>query len=82
LLPPLQSVPRSLLPQLLHRLVVVAAAAVDMAEAADTVEVDMAEVDMAEVDMAVLWPVDTVWVVGTALVEAFTAGWVEAPVAR
>ena len=70
--------PRSLLPQLLHRLVVVvAAAAVDMAEAADTVEVDM-----AEVDMAVLWPVDTVWVVGTALVEAFTAGWVEAPVAR
>jgi hypothetical protein len=79
-------VPRSLLPQLLHRLVV-AAAAVDMAEAADTVEadmaeVDMAEVDMAEVDMAVLWPVDTVWVVGTALVEAFTAGWVEAPVAR
>jgi hypothetical protein len=76
-------VPRSLLPQLLHRLVVVvAAAAVDMAEAADTVEVDMAEVDMAEVDMAVLWPVDTVWVVGTALVEAFTAGWVEAPVAR
>jgi hypothetical protein len=81
LLPPLQSVPRSLLPQLLHRLVV-AAAAVDMAEAADTVEADMAEVDMAEVDMAVLWPVDTVWVVGTALVEAFTAGWVEAPVAR
>ncbi|HEU4357342.1 MAG TPA: hypothetical protein VFR54_02715 [Xanthobacteraceae bacterium] len=70
--------PRSLLPQLLHRLVVVAAAAaVDMAEAADTVEVDM-----AEVDMAVGWPVDTVWVVGTALVEAFTAGWVEAPVAR
>jgi hypothetical protein len=82
LLPPLQSVPRSLLPQLLHRLVVVAAAAVDMAEAADTVEVDMAEVDMAEVDMAVLWPVDTVWVVGTALVEAFTAGWVEASVVR
>jgi hypothetical protein len=65
------------LPQLLHRLVGVVAVAVDMAEAADTVEVDM-----AEVDMAVLWPVDTVWVVGTALVEAFTAGWVEAPVAR
>jgi hypothetical protein len=75
--PPPQSVPWSLLPQLLHRLVVVVAAAVDMAEAAD-----MVEVDMAEVDMAVLWPVDTVWVVGTALVEAFTAGWVEAPVAR
>jgi hypothetical protein len=69
-------VPRSLLPQLLHRLVVVVAAAGDMAEA------DTVEVDMAEVDMAVLWPVDTVWVVGTALVEAFTAGWVEAPVAR
>jgi hypothetical protein len=70
--PPPQSVPWSLLPQLLHRLVVVVAAAVDMAEAAD----------MVEVDMAVLWPVDTVWVVGTALVEAFTAGWVEAAVAR
>jgi hypothetical protein len=54
----------------LHRLVV--AAAVDMAEAADT----------AEVDMAVLWPVDTVWVVGAALLEAFTAGWVEASVVR
>jgi hypothetical protein len=65
------------LPQLLHRLVGVVAVAVDMAEAAD-----MVEVDMAEVDMAVLWPVDTVWVVGTALVEAFTAGWVEASVAR
>jgi hypothetical protein len=46
------------LPQLLHRLVGVVAVAVDMAEAADMVEVDMAEV------------------------EAFTAGWVEAPVAR
>ena len=63
--PPPQSVPRSLLPQLLHRLVVVAA-----------VE------DTVEVDMAVVWLVDTVWVVGTALVEAFTAGWVEASVAR
>jgi hypothetical protein len=61
------------LPQLLHRLVV---EVVDMA-GADTVEVDT-----VEVDMAVLWPVDTVWVVGTALVEAFTAGWVEASVAR
>jgi hypothetical protein len=39
-------------------------------------------VDMAGADMAVLWPGDTVWVVGTALVEAFTAGWVEASVAR
>jgi hypothetical protein len=74
-------VPRSLLPQLLHWLVV-AVAAVDMAEAADTVEVDMAEADTAEVDMVGLWPVDTVWVVDTALVEAFTAVWVEAPVAR
>jgi hypothetical protein len=64
------------LPQLLHRLVAAAAAAGDMAEA------DMVEADMAEVDMAVLWPVDTVWVVGTALLEAFTAGWVEASVVR
>jgi len=75
--PPPQSAPRSLLPQLLHRLVVVVAAVeveveVDMA-GADTVEVDMAGADTVEVDMAVLWPVDTVWV-GTALVEAFTAG--------
>jgi hypothetical protein len=62
----------------LHRLVLVVG---DTAEA-DTAEVDMAEVGMAEVDMAVLWPVDTVWVAGTALVEAFTAGSVEAPVAR
>jgi hypothetical protein len=66
------------LPQLLHRLVV---EVVDMA-GADTVEVDMAGADTVEVDMAVPWPVDTVWVVGTALVEAFTAGWVEASVAR
>jgi len=56
------------LPQLLHRLVVEV--------------VDMAGADTVEVDMAVPWPVDTVWVVGTALVEAFTAGWVEASVAR
>ena len=65
--------PQSLLPQLLHRLVllVVAVAVVDMA-AADTVGVDM----------AVLWPVATAWVAGTALVEAFTAGWVEVSVAR
>jgi hypothetical protein len=58
------------LPRLSHRLVVVA------------VVVDMAGADTAEADMAVVWPVDTVWVVGTALVEAFTAGWVEASVAR
>jgi len=66
-------VPQSLLPQLLHRLVlvVVAVAVVDMA-AADTVGVDM----------AVLWPVATAWVAGTALLEAFTAGWVEVSVAR
>jgi hypothetical protein len=64
---------RSLLPQLLHRLVVVEV---------DMVEADTVEVDTVEVDMAVLWPVDTVWVVGTALVEAFTAGWEEASVAR
>ncbi len=65
--------PQSLLPQLLHRLVlvVVAVAVVDMA-AADTVGVDM----------AVLWPVATAWVAGTALLEAFTAGWVEVSVAR
>ena len=63
--------PRSLLPQLLHRLVVVVVVVEDMAGA-----------DTVGVDMAVLWPVDTVWVVGTALVEAFTAGWVEASVAR
>ena len=75
MLPPLQSVPRSLLPQLLHRLVLVVVA-VDMA-GADTVEVDM-----GGVDMAVLWPVATAWVAGTALVEAFTAGWVEVSVAR
>jgi hypothetical protein len=62
------------LPQLLHRLAVVVV--VDMAGA------DTAGADTVEVDMAVLWPVDTVWVVGTALVEAFTAGWVEASVAR
>ena len=68
--------PRSLLPQLLRRLVVVVVVVVDMA-GADTVGVDM-----AGADMAVLWPGDTVWVVGTALVEAFTAGWVEASVAR
>ena len=73
--------PRSLLPQLLHRLVVAVVVEADMAEA-DTAEVDMAEADTVEVDMAVLWPVDTVWVVGTALLEAFTAGWVEASVAR
>ena len=48
----------------------------------DMAEADTVEVDMAEVDTAVLWPVDTVWVVGTALPEAFTAGWVEASVAR
>jgi len=45
----------------------------------DTAEAGTAEVDTAEVDMAALWPVDTVWVAGT---EAFTAGWVEASVAR
>ena len=66
--------PQSLLPLLLLRLVV--AVVVDMA-GADTVGVDT-----VVVDMAVLWPVDTVWVVGTALVEAFTAGWVEVSVAR
>jgi hypothetical protein len=68
--PPPQSVRRSLLPQRLHRL----------AEVVE--EVDMAGADTVEVDMAVLWPVDTAWVVATALVEAFTAGWVEASVAR
>jgi hypothetical protein len=68
--PPPQSVPRSLLPQRLHRL----------AEVVE--EVDLAGADTVEVDMAVLWPVDTAWVVATALVEAFTAGWVEASVAR
>jgi hypothetical protein len=78
--PPPQSVPRLLLPQLLHRLGVVVPEE-DMA-GADTVEVGTVEVDTVEVDMAVLWPVDTVWVVATALVEAFTAGWVEASVAR
>ena len=63
--------PQSLLPQLLHRLVLVAVAVVDMAGA-----------DTVGVDMAVLWPVATAWVAGTALVEAFTAGWVEVSVAR
>ena len=61
--------PQSLLPQLLHRLVLVA------------VE-DMAVADTVGVDMAVLWPVATAWVAGTALLEAFTAGWVEVSVAR
>jgi len=59
----------------LRRLVAVVVV-VDMA-GADTVGGDM-----AGGDMAVLWPVDTLWGVGTALVEAFTAGWVEASVAR
>ena len=63
--------PQSLLPQLLHRLVLVAVVVVDMAGA-----------DTVGVDMAVLWPVATAWVAGTALVEAFTAGWVEVSVAR
>ena len=70
--------PQSLLPQLLHRLVLVV---VDMA-GADTVGVDTVGVDTAGVDMAVLWPVATAWVAGTALLEAFTAGWVEVSVAR
>ena len=61
--------PQSLLPQLLHRLVLVVVVVVDMAGA-----------DTVGVDMAVLWPVDTAWVAGT--VEAFTAGWVEVSVAR
>jgi len=45
-------------------------------------EADMAGADTVEADMAVLWPVDTVWGADTALVEAFPAEWVEAPVAR
>jgi len=61
-------VPQSLLPQLLHRLVLV------------LVVVDMAGADTVGVDMALLWPVATAWVAGT--VEAFTAGWVEVSVAR
>ena len=61
---------------------VVVDTAVAVVVVVDTAGADTVEVDMVEVDMAVLWPVDTVWVVGTALVEAFTAGWVEAPVAR
>jgi len=68
-----QSLPRSRLPQLSHRLVLVVEV---------EAEADMAGADTVEADMAVLWPVDTVWVADTALVEAFTAEWVEAPVAR
>ena len=67
--------PQSLLPQLLHRLVLVVVVVV-------VVVVDMAGADTVGVDMAVLWPVATAWVAGTALLEAFTAGWVEVSVAR